>query len=299
MSPSSVTPTVHSPSVRERRLSRVFREMIQGLLGSRYIAYRLVVKDVRAENSKNALGIFWDFVDPLVLGAIFYLLSLVGIVRSGMPEMPFVVFVVYGVLLYETFSESILLTLNVIQRSKNILTHLKVPPEALILSVVFRVLFNSLFRIVIMLAFSLILYSHAVEAGQSSFSPMGFLGFLLCFPAIILAGLSLGVFLAPFNVIYSDVGRFVKVILIPLRYATPVFYAIPTTADNPALQKMLDIVHHFNPVAYLLVNLRTLATWGTVTDVPETLICVFLFFLLFLVGWLIFHLSIPVLADRA
>ncbi|MCA9438927.1 MAG: hypothetical protein KC978_24290, partial [Candidatus Omnitrophica bacterium] len=203
------------------------------------------------------------------------------------------------VLLYETFSESILLSLNVIQRSKNILTHLKVPPEALILSVVFRVLFNSIFRIAIMLIFSLVLYSTAAEAGQSSFSPLGFLGFLLFFPAMILAGLSIGVFLAPFNIIYSDVGRFVKVTLIPLRYATPVFYAIPTHSDSPVLQTVLNLIHDFNPIAYLLVNLRSLATWGTMTDVPATGICVGLFFILFLIGWLIFHLAIPVLADRA
>ncbi|MCA9431821.1 MAG: hypothetical protein KC940_15025 [Candidatus Omnitrophica bacterium] len=299
MPPSTVTPTIHSTSVPDRRFSRILREMWRGLISSRYIAYRLVVKDVRAENAKNALGIFWDFVDPMVLGAIFYLLSLIGIVRSGMPEMPFVVFVVYGVLLYETFSESILLTLNVIQRSKNILTHLKVPPEALILSVLFRVLFNSLFRIAIMLSFSLFLSSTAAAAGQSSFSLPGFLGFLLFFPAIILAGLSIGVLLAPFNVIYSDVGRFVKVALIPLRYATPVFYAIPATAENPALQTLLSIVHNCNPVAFLLVNLRSLATAGVITDIPQTVICVIFFFTVFLIGWVIFHLAIPVLADRA
>ena len=294
-----MTTADYTKDIRERRLGRIVREMVEGLLKSRYLAYRLVVKDVRADYAKSAFGIFWDFADPLVLGLIFYVLMKIGVVRSGGPAMPFAVFVIYGVLLYETFSESILLTLNVIQRSQNILTHLKVPPEALILSVVFRVLFNSIFRISIMLIFSLVLYPAALKAGQSSFSPIGFIGFLFLFPAMILAGLSIGVFLAPFNVIYSDVGRFVRVALIPLRYATPVFYTIPEKTQNPALQGVLTLIHNYNPVAYLLVNLRSLATSGTVVDFPQTLICIFLFFFLFLVGWVIFHLAIPVLADRA
>lgn len=299
MPASKTSPHVSSPGLRERGLIRVFGEMIDGMLKSRYVAYRLVVKDVRADYSKSAFGIIWDFVDPLVLGSIFYLLMKIGIVRPGGPAMPFAVFVIYGVLLYETFSESILLSLNIIQRSKNILTHLKVPPEALILSVAFRVLFNSIFRIAIMLAFSLALHSTAAEQGESAFDPLGFLQFLIFFPMMIVAGLSVGVFLAPFNAVYSDVGRFVKVVLVPLRYATPVFYTLPEKADHPILQTLLDIAHTWNPVAYLLVNLRMLATSGALIEIPATLLCCALFGVLFLVGWLVFHLAIPVLAERA
>ncbi len=64
-----------------RRPKAVLREMWAGLVESRYIAWRLFVKDLRAEYSKSVLGVVWDFVDPLVLALIFWCLWLIGIIR--------------------------------------------------------------------------------------------------------------------------------------------------------------------------------------------------------------------------
>lgn len=294
-----LTPPDSQQFSRKRRIGQILSEMVQGVGRSKYIAYRLVVKDVRVEHSHSRLGFFWDFADPFVLGFIFYVLMNIGIVRPGIPSIPLPVFLIYGVLLYETFSESLLLSLNSIRRSKSILTHLKVPPEAIILSTVFRVLFNSTFRISIMLAFSVALHVVKDNSSTSSLSPGGFVMFLLLYPTIILMGVSLGTLLAPFNVVYSDVGRLVKLALVPLRYATPVFYTIPQKSDSAVLQFFLSMVNNYNPLTYVLVNLRSLATSGTISYPLETMVVLIMSAILFMVAWFIFHLTLPVLGDKA
>lgn len=250
---------------------------------SRYIAYRLVRRDITNTHATSALGLVWDLIDPLVLASVFYVLMRSRIIPAEGLGMPPSVFVVYGTMLYQTFSESLVLSVNILNRSRNLLTHLKLPPEALILSVLYRVGFNSVFRIVIMLGFSLL---------AGSLSPIGFVTFLMLFPILILAGMALGILLAPFNLIYSDVGRLVSVSLVPLRFLSPVMYAIPSASPLGRLQIL-------NPLTMLLNNLRSLATSNTISDLPLTLVHLGILAVVGLAGWFLFHVSVPILAERA
>ena len=86
----------------------------------------------------------------------------------------------------------------------------------------------------------------------------------------------------------SDVGRAVRTILLPLRYATPVLYQIP-------IGWLLAI----NPIALILSNLRSLATADAFVSPLEFVVRIVVFAVVFLVGWFVFHVSVPVLAERA
>lgn len=279
---------VYTADSRVRSPGDVLREMFAALPHSRYLAYRLFIKDLRAEYSRTALGVLWDFLDPIILGGVFYLLMRFRVIDPGHLGIPYVLFVIYGLLIYQTFAEGITLSLDVLRRSGSMLAHLKVPPEALLLSVIYRLLFTSLFRIIAMLVFSLIMIPAARDAGLQAFSPLGFLKFLALYPAVILAGMSIGVLLAPFHMVYSDIGRAVRAILLPLRYATPVLYQIP-------IGWLLAI----NPIALILSNLRSLATTDTFASPIEFVVRTAAFVVVFGVGWFVFHVSVPVLAERA
>jgi ABC-type polysaccharide/polyol phosphate export permease len=299
---------VYTAESTVRHPAQVLRDMIHGLLSSRYVAYRLARKDIKTAYATEAFGMIWDLLDPLVLSAIFYFLMRGGVINGGDMGMPRAIFVVYGMMLYLTFCESITQSMTIMNRSQNLLNHLKLPPEALILSVIYRMSFNALFRIVVMLIFSLVtagtaLYSAfqgaegdavsilAVIDESQAFSLLGFLQFLLFFPTIILAGVAIGTFLAPFNVIYHDVGRFIRVVLVPLRFTSPVIYAIPPASFLGKLQVV-------NPLTPILENLRMLATNNSFVDLPILGLHLVVFTVIGLVGWFIFHISVPVLAER-
>jgi lipopolysaccharide transport system permease protein len=276
-----------------RHLGDVLRAMVSGMVQSPYMAYRLCMKDIRAEYVKSAFGILWDFMDPLVLGCVFYVLRGAGAINTGDMDMPYTVFVVYGLLLFQTFSESITLSLDIMRRAKGLVDFLKLPPEALILSVFFRILFNSYSRILVMLAFSLALYPGTIESGGHAFSSIGFVKFLLCYPSIILLGMSIGLFLAPFGAVYADVGRFVRVILVPLRYMSQTVLLVRRTGGA------LGWLYTLNPVVLTLENLRFLATSNTILNLDGMILRWVFSCVVFVLGWLVFHVSMAILSERA
>lgn len=257
--------------------------MATGMRRSPYIAYRLVVKDVKTQYAHSVFGMLWDLVDPLALGAVFYFLMKYRAINVDYSGMSFTLFIVYGMLLYQTFTDALIKSLDLFKSSKTLLTQLQIYPEALIQAVFLRVLFDSSFRIVIMLLVALLV---------GPFSAVGFLKFLLLYPLIIFFGMSIGVFLAPLNVIYNDVGRVTRIILFPLRYVTPVVWPIPVTG-------MFAVLNVVNPIAIVLVNLRNLATSNQTSDLPILAAQASLLAAVFFVGWFIFHISVPVLAERA
>lgn len=274
---------IYTAESQAKKPGQVIRDMFRGVIDAPYAAYRLCLKDVKTEYSQSVFGMLWDFADPLALGLIFYFLQRTRIINMGEISIPYAVFVVFGILIYITFVDAVLIPLTLIQRSKAMLVHLRLSPECLLMSAFFRILFNSSFRVVIMLAFAI---------GMDAFSWVGLLKFLLLFPTIILAGMCIGVFAAPFNVIFSDVGRAVRIILNPLRYATPVFYVIPTGFP-------FNYINLVNPISLVLSDLRSVATENVFVDAIGFSTRVGMFGLIFFIGWFIFHLSIPILAERA
>lgn len=270
---------IYTAESRARDGGAVFRAMARGVIDGRYAAFRLALRDVKGGYAKTVFGLFWDLADPLVFGAIFYGLMVAGIVSPGNLDMAYPLFVTYGMLLYLTITEAWLASMRLFQTHRAVLAQAKVPPEALILSVAFRVAFNSGFRILVLLLFSV---------AMGAFSPLGFVKFLAGFPLLILAGMALGVILAPFNAIYNDVERAVRLVILPLRFASPVFFVI-------ASEKLTRI----NPVAVLINNLRDLATANQFSDPGPLALWSAAFAMLFLCGWYLFHLAVPVLAERA
>jgi len=154
-------------------------------------------------------------------------------------------------------------------------------------------MFDSLFRIAVMLIFSLILRESAHEKGLYAFSLPGFLRFLAVYPIFVFFGMSVGIFLAPFNVLFNDVGRLVKTVLTPLRFISPVFIPLPATG------KVASIINVVNPLVPLLNGMRSLATSNTLPQLDRLAIWGAGYVALFLVGWFIFHVSVPILAEKA
>lgn len=274
---------IFTADAQVKRLDQVLRAMVRGLLKSRYVAYRLARRDIKSQYAKSQLGIFWDFADPLVLGVVFYLLRASNAFSTGDTGIPYALYMLFGLLMFQTFVNATMESIGILGRARGLVTQQKLPPEALILSVFFRVGFMSLLRITVMLLFSLLAGVYSVP---------GMLKFIAAYPALILAGMAIGIFLAPFNVIYNDVGRFTGMILVPLRFISPVFFVLP---DTP----LYRIVNNLNPFSLIMNNLRSLATTNTTSDLVPLACHGLLLTCIGLIGWLIFHISVPILAERA
>lgn len=272
---------VYSAESRVKNFRQVLREMLRGVRGCRYVGYRLARNNIVGQYAQSVLGFLWDFADPLVLGTIFFFLYRHKIFETGDLPIPYFVFVTFGLLLFQTFASAVLDTLNVLRSSRGLITQQKLPPEALLASIFFQVGFFSLIRMAVMIFLAGI---------AGALSPLGLIPFILGFPVLILCGMSIGVFLAPFNAIYRDVGRFVSMVLVPLRFISPVLFPLEGT--------VFESTKYINPFWTVMDNLRLLATENTTSDLPVLGMHLAVLLVVGLVGWFIFHISVPILAER-
>jgi len=276
----------YTATSQSRHPATVGRAICQGFVNARYTAYRLALKDIKGAYAKSSLGLLWDLADPLMFGAIFYTLVAAGILHPGEMAIPYALFVTFGMLLYLTFTESLLASLRLFRSSRGLLNHVKIAPEALVLSIFFRMLFNGSFRLLVLLTLTLMMTELPPSGVVGRLLDLGL--FLLLFPSLIMAGMAIGLFLAPFNALYTDVERVVGLIILPLRFATPVFYTISSTA-----------VLLLNPVAILIVNLRDIATHQGVYAPGALVAWLAVLAATFAVATYLFHLAVPVLSERA
>lgn len=274
--------TVYSADSQVLKPGEVFRRMLSGAVRSNYLAYRLVRRDIKGEYSKAALGMFWDWLDPLIFAAIFYVLMQARVINPGDMGMPYAVFVTFGVLLYATFSDCVMLSIRIFSRSKALMQHVNVAPEAHLLAVFYRIVFNSIFRVAVMVFMAAVL---------GAFSFVGAIAFVAVYPLFIVASMSFGIVLAPFNAVYADLSRVAEIVLRPLRYVCPVMWILPVT-------DAARVVYILNPPAVFIDNLRALATSGALVTPGLFAIWILGSLVIFLAGWFIFHVSVPVLSER-
>ena len=273
---------IYSAESQAQRPAQTFAAMLRGLREGRYMGYRLFLRDIRGDYARSRFAVVWDFAEPLVIALVFVSLFRNGVIESGEIGIPYPAFVAFGVLLWQTFVDATTMPLDVPRASRNLITQLKIAPESLLIAVFLRVAFSALFRIAVLLL---------VALWTDTFHPLGFAAFVALFPALIIAGMAIGVLLAPFNTLYADVGRMVRIVLRPLMFATPVLWAIPRF-------NFFEWALLLNPAATLITNLRALATQAVLPEPFLLAATTGVMGLVFVAGWFVFHISIPILAER-
>jgi lipopolysaccharide transport system permease protein len=273
---------VYTPEPQIRDLGTVLRNMLRGARDSRYLAVRLFRRDVRSEFKDAALGYLWNFADPIVLALVFIFLRRGGYITADGLDMPYPVFVVYGMLLLQAFLRALSNPLTLLNRHHALISSTKVAPEALLTSQLLRLGFDGLFFIPIMLG---------VGIAFGAFNVTGILLFLLLYPAIILMGFAISVVVIPVSAIYSDLRKLVETMNRPLLFLCPTFYYAGS-------ETVLGTINAYNPIAIMMNNLRLLAVEGQWHSPMSMAVVVISSVIVLGLGWLFFHVTVPIVAGR-
>ncbi|WCE29873.1 ABC transporter permease [Vibrio sp. SCSIO 43137] len=269
-----------SKSVRVGFVDNI-KNMTRNVIGDRYIAYRLAKKDIKSKYSKSYIGLIWDFLEPVSLATVFIFLHRSKFINTDDLTMSYSIFVIYGLLMWQIFNDTLLQSIDIVNRSKTLLSQINVSAEALVMSIIFRMSFNAIFVICAIAIFSAI---------TSTFDLVGMLKFLFLFPLIILAGLAMGLILTPFNTLNSDVGSFVKILLRALFFTSAVLFPLPK-------EGILSVIGTYNPLVHLFENMRYVGL-GYEVHLAGFLSVIIAIFLLLFVAWYIFHLTLKLLVER-
>tara|TARA_R100000935_G_scaffold1517_1_gene4866 strand:+ start:47680 stop:48525 length:846 start_codon:yes stop_codon:yes gene_type:complete len=257
-------------------------ESLQDIKSSLFLARQLAVRDISAQYRQSVLGIIWAFITPLVTALVWIILNNSGAVKISDTGLPYPVFVISGTILWSIITEAISSPISSTNSAKGILSKINFPKEALIASGVFKLLFNVLPKILIMIIF-MFFYGVSFQFSMLLFP-------LILFGAIFF-GTTLGFFITPIGMLYKDVSKLISMGLKFLMYATPVVFSIP---EKGVLKPIME----WNPITPILVTARDFLVGSTPEYLVYFLIVIAICIPLFFIGLVLYRISIPIIVER-
>jgi lipopolysaccharide transport system permease protein len=229
------------------------------------------------------LGWLWAFAPPLVLTISFTRAGQAEIFNIGNTPVPYPLFALIGTVLWQSFTEAIQGPIQSCHQARTLLTRIRFPYEAILISKAADVALNSLLRLLLVAA---AMAWYQVGPGWTV------LLLPLAMAALLGLGTALGMALAPLATIVDDIKHGLNVVLSVWFFVTPIMY------HQPAAGSAIATLNRLNPVTPLLATSRA---WllGLETPTPVGFaVLAGVIPLLLLVSWVFFRMSIPIAVER-
>jgi lipopolysaccharide transport system permease protein len=271
---------VSTPRLREPLA--LLRGMARDFVGSRHLAYRLLIRSLRSQYRQSLLGYFWVVIAPIAATGGLLFLSKQNVLRTVETNIPYGLYLFAGVLFWQIFTDSYQRPIQWLSTYRLVMGRVNFPREALILGALCEVLIQAGIR-VSMLLFVLLWLGREIDAT--------FLFVPLAIFVLIGLGLVIGLILAPIGLLYGDVERGMHLVMVFWFMMTPVVYPPPTSW--PA-----SLLNQVNPLTPLIVTARELVFGTGLTQLgPFLVVSTFVISTLF-VGSLLLRLALPHLVER-
>jgi lipopolysaccharide transport system permease protein len=274
---------IYEPNYIKNTGIRAWLDMACELVEYRGLIWRLMVRDISARYRQSVLGIFWSFLTPLFMTIIFLVVKNNNILPIGETVFPYVAYVFFGQMIWLLFSQGLTTAANSLISSGSLLTKINFPKEVLVISALGQTIFEFMVRIPLLII--IFLWVGFVPRPTIVLIPV------IILPLLFLI-LGLGLVLALVNAVIRDIGSMLIIVLSVGMFASPVIYPPPTTWP------LNFWINHINPVSVFLIAAQDLAAKGYISDPAGYFFASILSMVILFVGWRIFHLVEPKIAER-
>lgn len=283
MSDKSELPVkVITPHEGAEAFSFAFSSMIKDFSQSRALAWRMLLRDVRAMYRQSLLGYVWMILPPIATAFVWVFLNDRNLVNIETGDVPYTLFVLTGSILWAAFNGAMVSMQGIMGGAKNMLSKVNFPHEALVLTGFGKALLNSAIPMLVLIP-ALIVFD--VDFQFSMFL------FVVGFFTLILLGGAIGLIFVPIGALYGDVARALQLALRFGFFVTPVIYALP---DSGATRTLLLL----NPVTAPLVSARSWLLGGEDPVVMLMLVIAMVSLLLLVIGVIFFKVTMPHIIER-
>jgi lipopolysaccharide transport system permease protein len=260
----------------------MLRDMFRDLRASHDPALRLAVRDIRASHRQAFLGMLWAFIMPLANTVTWVFLSYAGIVSVGETALPYPVYVFTGTMLWSIFTDAMGGPMAQTSSAGGLLTKLNFPREALVLAGIYKSLFHTTIKVLMLVAALVLL---GLNPGW------GLLLFPLGIVSLMLVGTVLGLLITPFGMLYVDVGRVISLGMQFMMYISPVVFPMPKEGWAATLFTI-------NPLTPLILTARDWLTGFSPEFLTYFLAVNAVALVLLLVVWVAYRLALPIIVER-
>jgi lipopolysaccharide transport system permease protein len=259
---------------------RIWSEMFGELIQSRELMGQLFMRDISAKYKQSVLGNIWIVIMPFIAIGTFVFLNKAGIMNIGPTDIPYPLFALIGLTVWQLFSTGLNAGCNSLVTAGDMITKINFPREVL----VFASMAQSVFDFIV--KFVLILFLCAVFQFTPSW---GILLFPLAVIPLFVLTLGLSLILSLINGILRDTADAVLLLTMFLMFLTPVLYPI---------SEEKNLFFKLNPLTPLIVAPRELIVYGRIHEPGAFFVSSALSILLFLIFWRMFHLVETKIPER-
>jgi lipopolysaccharide transport system permease protein len=249
----------------------------------RYLLGQLIKRDVLLRYRGAYFGLFWIFLNPLIMLAIFsFVFGQIFQARWVTPSngLPYALNLYCGLIAFNIFAETISRAPTTVRSQPSYVKKIIFPVEILPIvplgSALIHAAFNTLI-LIIALAWTGHLHASAIL-------------FPLLLLPLLLAGQGLAWILAAWGVFIKDMSQIVPVFVQMLMFLSPVFYPVE------AVPEKLRPIYILNPVGPVIETLRA-ALAGTSVNWFSWSLALLLSMFVFIFGQRFFHRSRDEFAD--
>lgn len=257
------------------------------LLRYRALIQSLVARELKARYRGSVLGVFWSFVNPLLLLLIYSFVFTVVMPgrQHGPGQEHYALFMFCGLLPWTWFSASLLDASNVLIAGGNLIRKVLFPAEVLPIVSVFTGFVHFCLGLSILAAF--LIYYHVPVAATD----------LLWFPLIVavqlVLTLGIALFVSALSVHFRDVRDLLANLLTLWFFATPIVY--PLSAAPVSIQRLLNV----NPFTHLAIAYQeVLVVPGPFGEWPRLLALGAVSVVVFVFGYFVFDRLRDTLAEE-
>lgn len=264
-------------------LGKLLQESFRDIMNSRFLATQLAERDIKAQYRQSYLGIIWAFITPLATAVVWIFLNISGTIKISDTGMPYPVYAFSGTLIWSIITSAINTPTQSTNGARGLLSKINFPKEALVLSGILKLLFESSIKIILLLLFVFLL-------------GIGFNWSLFLLPLVILGsimfGVTIGLFLTPVSMLYTDISRIISMGFSFLMYITPVVYSIPG-------EGLMKTVMEINPFTPIILTSRDFITGNSPEFLSYYLWILAVTVPFFLLGLVFYRISIPIIVERS
>lgn len=236
-----------------------------------FLIRQLVARDFKTKYKRSILGVFWSFLNPLLMMCVQYFVFS-SIFKSDIPN--FAAYLLIGTVMFNFFTEACGMALTSILGNASLITKVYMPkyiyPLTRILSSLINLLISLIPLIIVCLATGVRFHKSIVLA----------LFFMAC---LVIFCLGFGLLLSTSMVFFRDTQFLWGVLNMMWMYATPIFY--PETILPAEFRFVLQV----NPLYYFLKNARMCILDGMSPEPAVYVQCFLIALAMLLIGALVFR----------
>ncbi|MBU0467693.1 MAG: ABC transporter permease [Candidatus Omnitrophica bacterium] len=271
---------IYEPNKYLKMGIKIWPQMFSEIIEFRELTWRLFIRNLGAKYKQAALGYFWVIITPFIAIGTFAFLNKAGIVNIGKTDLPYPLFALIGLTIWQLFSSGLNFGCNSLVSAGEMISKINFPRETLVIASIAQAIFDFIVKLVLIVV--LFFVYRYIPSWKIIFFPV------LILPILVLT-IGLSLFLSLLTGVIRDTANAVTLLTTFFMFLTPVLY--PIASDKHIFFKL-------NPLSSLINAPRDLIVYGYIADPMSFIISSVLSILIFLISWRVFHLVETKIPER-